>query len=107
MIIGTTIIWAPIVIYLLLTGDTFSAMGITIFGLVSSLIDNFLRPIIVSRRTKINSALVLVGMIGGLFFFGVLGFILGPLILAYLLIILEIYRKKRVPGLFYTAHQSR
>ena len=47
-----------------------------------------------------NSSIILIGMIGGLFFFGILGFILGPLILAYLLIVLEIYRKKRIPGVF-------
>jgi len=38
-------------------------------------------------------------MIGGIFLFGILGIILGPLILAYLLIILELYRNKRVPGI--------
>jgi len=42
---------------------------------------------------------VLVGMVGGLFMFGILGVMLGPLILAYLLIILEVYRNKKVPGL--------
>ena len=39
-------------------------------------------------------------MIGGLFMFGILGIILGPLILAYLLIILEIFRNKKLPGVF-------
>jgi predicted PurR-regulated permease PerM len=38
-------------------------------------------------------------MIGGFFLSGTLGFIVGPLILAYLVILLEIYRNKRVPGL--------
>ena len=37
-------------------------------------------------------------MIGGLFFFGILGFILGPLIIAYAFIILEIYRGKQISG---------
>ena len=43
--------------------------------------------------------MILIGMIGGYFFFGLLGFILGPLILAYLLIVLDVYRNKRVPGI--------
>ena len=44
------------------------------------------------------ASIVLIGMLRGYFFFGILGFILGPLVLAYLLIILEIYRNKRIPG---------
>lgn len=99
-IIGTTLIWIPVIIYLFIAGNTFPALGVAIFGVISSSIDNFIRPIIVSKRTKIHSSLILIGMIGGLFFFGILGFILGPLILAYLLIILEIYRNKKSPGIF-------
>jgi len=98
-IVGTTLVWVPVVIYLFISGDTFSSIGVTIFGVVSSTVDNFLRPIIVSKRTNINSLLILIGMIGGFFLFGILGFILGPLVLAYLLIILELYRNKKVPSL--------
>ena len=98
-IIGTVIIWVPVALYLLFTGNIFAAIGVTIFGVVSSTVDNFLRPIIVSRRSKIHPAILLVGMIGGLFMFGFLGFILGPLIIAYLLIFLEIYRDKKIKGI--------
>ena len=62
--------------------------------------ENFYKPIFISRRTKLNSSIILIGMIGGLFLFGILGIILGPLILAYLLIILEIYRNKKLPDVF-------
>ena len=99
-IIGTTIIWLPVVIYLFIEGNIISAIGITIFGIISTTIDNFLRPIIISKRTKLNSSIILIGMIGGLLLFGVLGLILGPLILAYLLILLELYRKRQIPKIF-------
>ena len=98
-IIGPALVWIPVMIYSLAVGNTFQALGVTVFGLVASTIDNILRPLIVSQRTSMPPSLVLIGMIGGFFFLGILGFILGPLILAYLLIILEIYRNKRVPGL--------
>jgi predicted PurR-regulated permease PerM len=58
------------------------------------------KPVFVSRRIQMNSSIILIGMIGGLFLFGILGVILGPLILAYLLIVLEIYRDKKLPGAF-------
>jgi len=99
-IIGTTVIWVPVVIYLFLAGNNFAAMGVILFGVVASLIDNFLRPAFVSKRTNLNSSLVLVGMIGGLFLFGILGLILGPLILAYLMILLDLYRNKKAPKIF-------
>lgn len=99
-IIGTTIIWIPVVIYLFMAGNAFSAIGVALFGVVASTVDNFIRPIFVSKRTNLNSSLVLIGMIGGLFLFGILGLILGPLILAYLIILLELYRNKRKPGIF-------
>ena len=99
-IIGTTIIWAPVVIYSIIAGNTFPAIGIIIFGLISSLLDNLLRPIIVSRKAKMSSPLILISMIGGLYLFGIIGFILGPLIIAYLIIVTEIYRSKKGPIIF-------
>ncbi len=98
-IIGPTIIWIPVVIYLFIAGDFVSTIGVLVFGLLSSFSDNLIRPIIVSKRTNLPSSLILIGIIGGLFLFGILGIILGPLIIAYLLIILEIYRKKKTPGI--------
>jgi len=59
-----------------------------------------------SKRTEINSAIVIIGMIGGLFVFGILGLILGPLILGYVLLILEIYRKKTSESLFFKKIQE-
>jgi len=106
-IIGTTLVWIPVAIYLFIAGNNIAAFGVIIFGLVASSIDNFLRPWIVSRRVHMHSALILIGMVGGLFLFGVLGFILGPLILAYLLIILEIYRKKKSFGLFINEEKEK
>lgn len=106
-IIGTTIVWLPVVIYLFIAGGgSYAAVGVTVFGVISSVIDNFLRPMIVSRRTRMHSSLILIGMIGGLFLLGIIGLILGPLILAYLIIILEIYRTKQSPE-FFIQHQSK
>jgi predicted PurR-regulated permease PerM len=96
-VIGTTIVWLPVVIYFMVAGNNLQSIGILIFGLISSTVDNFLRPMIVSKRTDLSSAIVIIGMIGGLFMFGILGVILGPLILAYLIILLEVYRKKPFP----------
>lgn len=94
-ILGPFLIWVPVAIYLFMAQNVFQALGVSIFGIIASSVDNILRPLIVSRRTSLPTSLVFLGMIGGFFFFGILGFILGPLIIAYLLIFLEIYRSKK------------
>lgn len=99
-VIGTTIIWVPTVIYLFATGSIVPAIGIALFGMLASTIDGFVKPVFISKRVDMHPALVLVSMVGGLLLFGLIGVIIGPLIFAYLFIILEIYRDKRVPGVF-------
>lgn len=100
-IIGTTIVWLPVAIYMVISGGAiFQALGVVVFGVLSSILENVIKPIFISKRTRVHSAIILIGMVGGLFVFGILGVILGPLILSYLLIVLEIYRDKRLPGVF-------
>jgi predicted PurR-regulated permease PerM len=99
-IIGTSIVWIPVAIYLFVEGQFWPAIGVISFGTIASIVENGVKPMIIAKRTNVNSAIILLGMIGGVFLFGALGFILGPLILSYLLIILEIYRDKRLPGVF-------
>ncbi len=93
-VIGPAVIWIPIGIYLVLIGNLTAGIGILIYGIViMSWLSVIIRPFIVSKKTKINSGILFIGMIGGLFVFGVLGLIIGPLVLSYILLIIEIYRK--------------
>ena len=100
-VLGAWVVWVPAAIYLLASGHIVLAIGLALYGgLIISWVDNILRPYIVAKKTKISSAIILVGMIGGLLVFGVLGLIIGPLIFAYLLLFLDAYREKRFPSLF-------
>ncbi len=101
--VGPIFVWVPVDIYLILGGNSSAAIGVFIFGMISSTVDNILRPIIVARRTRVPTSIIIIGMVGGLFLVGVLGLVIGPLILAYLMVILEIYRKKDSPKIFKTA----
>jgi len=47
-----------------------------------------------------NSAIVFVGMIAGLFMFGIIGLLLGPLIISYFLVLLQLYKEKALHSLF-------
>lgn len=93
-IIGPAIAWIPVALFLFIGGNILQGWGVTFFGIIASNIDNFLRPIIVSRRTKIHSLVLLISMLGGFLFFGIMGFIIGPLVISYLLILLEVYKVK-------------
>ena len=93
----------PAAIYLFTSSSTPMAVGFTLYSLLFvSTIDNILRPYIVSRRTGVSSAVVLVGMIGGIFVFGILGILLGPLILSYVIVFLTAYKDKTLADMFST-----
>jgi predicted PurR-regulated permease PerM len=97
-IVGPSFVGIPIALFLLIAGNNISAIGILIFTAIASLSDHFVRPLFIAKRAKLHSGLVIIGMIGGFILFGILGFVLGPLILAYLIIIIEIYRNKSLPS---------
>jgi predicted PurR-regulated permease PerM len=91
--IGTSLVIVPGIIYLLLTGNTAYAIGLAIWGAVAvGLIDNVLGPHLVNKGVHIHPFLILVSVLGGLSTFGPIGFILGPLVLALLFALLEVYR---------------
>ena len=100
-ILGSWLIWLPTSIYLFVAGQTFEGIFLILYGgLFVSSIDNLIRPYMLSKRSTLPIALSLIGTIGGLFFFGITGLVLGPLIIAYSLIIIEFYRQGKLKDLF-------
>lgn len=90
---GSFLIWLPASIYLALNGHWTRATLLTLWGLlVISTIDNFLRPKLIRGRTKLHELLVFFAVLGGLRVFGVLGIVLGPVVLAITLALLEAFR---------------
>ncbi len=91
--IGTALVLVPGILYLFFTGDTVHMIGLLIWGVLAvGLIDNFLGPIIINSRVKIHPFLILLSVLGGIIFFGPIGFVLGPIVLAFLFSLLEIYK---------------
>jgi predicted PurR-regulated permease PerM len=91
--VGTAVVITPAVIYLFATGNTFGAIGLTIWGSTAvGLLDNFLGPALVGRGVRIHPLFILFAVIGGLQFYGPMGFILGPLTLSLLYALLDIYQ---------------
>lgn len=91
--VGTSLSLIPAVIYLFLVDRTGSAIGLAIWGaLAVGMIDNIVSPKLVGAQTKLHPLLVLFSVLGGLQFFGFIGFLLGPILMAMFVALLEIYR---------------
>ncbi len=91
--IGTSIVIIPAIIYLFATGHTWQGGGLILWGGVAvGLIDNLLGPTLIGRGAKIHPLFVLFAVLGGIAFYGPMGFLLGPLTLSLLFALLDIYR---------------
>lgn len=94
--IGTSLVIVPGVLYLFFVVSHLQALGMLIWGLVAvGLVDNFLGPMLVNRGVRVHPFLILLSVIGGLSYFGPIGFIAGPLVVALLVALLEIYKTNR------------
>ena len=81
--IGSSLIWLPLALYSFLTGHNTAGIGITLCALAQvALIDHIIGPKIIGSRSQLNPFLTLLGILGGIQQFGLLGFILGPTVIA-------------------------
>ena len=81
--VGAALVWAPVAIYLLATGQTWPGIGLALWGsLVIGMVDNVLRPVLVGKDTKLPDYVVLLSTIGGMSLFGINGFVIGPTVAA-------------------------
>ena len=90
--IGAPLVWVPVVIVLFVNGQYVTATLLLVWcGVVVATIDNFLRPVFVGRDAQMPDLLILIGTLGGLFLFGPIGFIVGPIICGLFLTVWDIY----------------
>ena len=81
--VGAGLVWGPLAIYFLATGDTTKGLVLAAYGtLVIGFVDNMLRPLLVGKDTKMPDYIVLISTLGGMAVFGLTGFVLGPAIAA-------------------------
>jgi len=93
-VLGTPMIWVPAAVGLILDGKATRGILLLIYGATLVMnIDNFLKPKLVSGRTKVHPVLILIGVLGGLKVFGFIGMLVGPLILAILVALIKFYEQ--------------
>ena len=94
-ILGTMVIWVPLVIYLFSTGNTGAGIGLLIYsGVVTGNIDYLARISLLKKIGDVHPLITVLGLIVGLRLFGFWGFIFGPLLISYLLLLVKIYKSE-------------
>jgi predicted PurR-regulated permease PerM len=87
---GSGVVWVPATIVLAAQQRWGAALFMLIWGaLLVSLVDNFIRPMLVSGRAEVGTLTVFIGVLGGIAAFGTIGLIVGPVILALIIALLE------------------
>lgn len=90
--IGTALVITPAIIFLFFSGNIFGGTGLLVWGVTAvGLVDNILGPRLVGRGMQLHSLAVFIAVLGGIAFFGPLGFLLGPLAMSVCLALIDIY----------------
>jgi predicted PurR-regulated permease PerM len=81
-VIGATIVWAPVALWLFLVGDVGRGVALVVLcALILGSADNVLRPLMLAGRTSASGLVVFIGLLGGVAAFGFVGLVLGPIVL--------------------------
>ncbi len=88
---GTPFVWGPAVIILAIQQRWLAAGFLLLWGIGISLIDNFVTPVLISNRARLDTLTVFIGVLGGVSAFGAIGVVLGPLVLALALVLAHFF----------------
>lgn len=92
-VIGTMIVWVPLVVYMFAVGETAPAIGLTIYSaVIISNIDNVLRFTLLKKIGDVHPLITVFGVLLGLQLFGMMGLIFGPLFISYFILMIKVYR---------------
>lgn len=90
--LGTVVVIVPAIIYVFFTHGLIMAGGLALWGLfMVGLVDNFLLSYLFSKSIKIHPFLIFLSVFGGIGFFGILGFLIGPILLALFFALMDIH----------------
>jgi predicted PurR-regulated permease PerM len=88
---GAFVVWVPAAVILAISGHWIQAVILTLWGsVVIGTIDNFVRPKLVGQKAKMHELVIFFSVLGGLSLFGVLGILLGPVVVAITIALLEV-----------------
>ncbi|APX96379.1 AI-2E family transporter [Natronorubrum daqingense] len=98
-LVGAFGVWVPVALYLLVVGDFVGAGALVIYGSIVSASDTYLRPALIGRTSAFNSAIIVVGIFGGIIIFGAVGLFVGPVILGGAKVTLDVFAREQTAEL--------
>jgi len=91
-VVGTMIIWVPLVLFMYASGDTLNATGLMLYSfIITGNIDYISRITLLNKMGHIHPIVTVLGVITGLGLFGFIGLIFGPLLVNYIILLYKIY----------------
>ena len=106
-VLGTPLVWGPAALYQFSQGDKGDGIGILLVGFIVIVnVDNLLRILLAKHMGDIHPLVTLVGLVLGVEIFGIIGLVVGPLLVSYFLVLMEVFRREnkrsmmqnKVPG---------
>jgi predicted PurR-regulated permease PerM len=99
-VVGISLVFVPFTVILLFAGETSRALMLFIpLSVVATVVEYWLKPLLVGRRAQMHTLLVFLSLIGGVVVFGPVGLLLGPLMMTLFLTLAWIYRERYRPFL--------
>lgn len=91
-VVGTMIVWVPLVVYTYAVGDTWNATGLLLYSaVVTGNVDYISRVTLLKKMGDVHPVITILGVIVGLGLFGFIGLIFGPLLVSYIIVLFRIY----------------
>ncbi|RQG91144.1 AI-2E family transporter [Natrarchaeobius halalkaliphilus] len=90
-LIGAFLVWGPAVLYLFATGEPMLAIALAVYSaIVVGIADDYLRPIVVDRYADLSPAIIILGVLGGIYAFGIMGLFFGPVVIGALVVTIDV-----------------
>jgi predicted PurR-regulated permease PerM len=91
-LVGAALVWGPVALWLAVSGHFVKGLVLALVGLlILGNVDNVVRPLLLAGKSKINTLVLIISLMGGVSAFGFIGIVLGPLAAVILEAILESY----------------
>lgn len=91
-VVGAALVWGPAALYLIAQGAYLKAVVLGVAGGLIAIVDYVVRTIVVGGASKLHALLTLFGVLGGIQFFGLVGIVAGPLVVAIGVALFESFR---------------
>ncbi|MBO9638318.1 AI-2E family transporter [Siphonobacter aquaeclarae] len=94
-VLGTPLVWGPAGLIVISQGDTGRGVGILLVGVIVIMnIDNVLRIVLAKRMGDVHPLITLAGVVLGVPLFGILGLVIGPLLIAYFIVLFKVFERQ-------------